>query len=118
MRVFTSRQFDKWCKQTDITDAKLVKAALEVNEGQYEASLGGMVFKKRIAAVGQGKSGSYRTIIALKIDDKAFFIHGFKKNQKANISSGEKQDLKAAAKVIMQLDESGLKVFRELEVIQ
>jgi len=118
MRVFTSRQFDKWCKQTDITDMQLVQAALEVNEGQYDANLGGMIYKKRIAAAGRGKSCSYRTIIALKIDDKAFFIHGFKKNSKANISVSEKADLKAAAKVIMGLDEGGLSVFRELEIIQ
>lgn len=45
--------------------------------GRYDANLGSNIYEKRIRFKGQGKSGSGRTIICFKINDRAIFIHGF-----------------------------------------
>jgi hypothetical protein len=41
-------------------------ALAEVQAGNFEASLGGHIYKKRIKFKGQGKSGSGRTIICYR----------------------------------------------------
>ncbi len=38
---------------------------------------------------GQGKRGSYRTLLALKHEERAFFVYGYAKNLKANITTKE-----------------------------
>lgn len=54
--------------------------------------------KKRVAVGGRGKSGGVRTLLAYKVDDKAFFVYGFAKNARANISANELKALKRLAK--------------------
>lgn len=64
------------------------------------------VFIRRGLGIGdRGKSGGVRTIVAFKMNDKAFFVYGFSKNQKANISNKEKEELKAYAKLLFGLNE-------------
>lgn len=55
--------------------------------GNYEASLGKKVFKKRIAIGSKGKSGSARTIVAFQQGNNVFFMYGFAKGRRANITS-------------------------------
>jgi hypothetical protein len=53
--------------------------------------------KKRVALPGHGKRGSLRTLVAFKADDKAFFIYGFAKNERDNISQNELKALRLLA---------------------
>ena len=98
-----TRHFAKWAKKQNIPDNELSKALNEVKDGNYEANLGGHIIKKLIRFQGKGKSGSGRTIICYKHADKAFFIHGFAKNEKANLSSKELHAFKELAKVLLSL---------------
>ena len=86
MRIFKNNFFDKWARSIDLKDKTLKTAVDEIAAGLYDANLGGCLFKKRIGLKGKGKSGGIRTIIAFKKEDKAFFIYGFAKNEKANIN--------------------------------
>jgi hypothetical protein len=85
-------------------------------------SLGGNIYKKRIGLHGRGKSGGVRTIIAYKIEDKAFFLHGFAKNERANISDAEEKALKMAAKELFQYTdkeiETALKAGALIEIVK
>jgi hypothetical protein len=47
--------------------------------------LGGGVIKQRVARNGGGKSGGFRTLILFRIGSLAFFVHGFAKNEQANM---------------------------------
>ena len=47
---------------------------------------GGGVFKQRIAREGGGKSGGFRTIILFKVGGHSFFVEGFAKNEKTNVT--------------------------------
>jgi len=64
-----------------------------VAAGDCDADLGGDVFKQRTARPGRGKSGGLRTIIILfRLHRHCFFVHGFTKNERTNVSA---KDLKA-----------------------
>ena len=108
MWIGKTKLFAKWADKEGLTDAILAQAIAEIRAGSVEANLGGDVYKKRIAMPGRGKSGGARTLVAFKKEDKAFFIYGFKKNERANIKPDELQALKLYAKQLLALDESGI----------
>lgn len=80
----------------------------EIDQGLIDARLGGQIVKKRIGSDGRGKSGGMRTIVALKIEDKAFFIYGFAKNQRENIDEKELKALKLLAAHLLNYDQKAL----------
>jgi hypothetical protein len=84
---------------------ELSKAIEEISSGNFEANLGGHIVKKRIRFEGKGKSGSGRTILCYKQNDRAIFIHGFAKNEKDNLSPKELVAFKEVAKILLNLSE-------------
>lgn len=107
MRVFVGKQFSKWASSEAIDDETLIETAEEAFDGSVDADLGGYLFKKRLAREGGGKSSGYRTIICFrKTDsDRIFFLHGFPKNSKGNITAKEEKALKLVAKSMVNLSE-------------
>jgi hypothetical protein len=108
MRIFTTKWFQKWARKEGVSEEALQDAIKEMNKGLYEANLGGQVFKKRVAIPGQGKSGSVRTIVAFKIDEKAFYVFGFAKNERANIDDKELKAFKLLAKELLNYSDKQL----------
>lgn len=100
MRVFKNKNFTKFADNQGINDQYLWEAIDNANKGLIAANLGSGVIKQRIARSGQGKSGGFRTIIIFRAEDRAFFVYGFAKNKKSNISEKE---LKALKKLASQL---------------
>ena len=100
-RVFKTRHFVRWMRKTELTDAALCGAVQEMARGLIDADLGGGVVKKRIGMAGRGKSGSARTLVATKKGSSWFFVYGFEKNDKANISDDELETLQTFAKDLL-----------------
>jgi len=69
----------------------------EMRRGLVDADLGGCVFKKRVALPGRGKSGSVRTLLAFEQGHHVFFVYGFAKSARANISDVELKALRRLA---------------------
>lgn len=109
MRIFTSRAFSRLDVAGELSDADLIAAVAEMNDGLWDANLGGQVYKKRVALAGRGKRGGARTLVAFKRDDQAFFIYGFAKNQRSNISVKEKQALKRLARELLGYSDKQLR---------
>lgn len=86
----------------------MLEAAKTVASGHWNVDLGGGVFKHRIAREGSGKSGGFRTIILFKVGGHSFFVHGFAKNEKANVSPRELKALKTLAVTLLSLDAQAL----------
>ena len=103
MKKLLTKHFSKWASKQKISQDDLSLALTEVQAGNFEASLGGHIYKKRIKFKGQGKSGSGRTIICYKKRDRAIFIHGFAKNQKSNLSKKESDIFKELSKILLNL---------------
>lgn len=102
IRLMT-KEFAKWADKHGLTITDLADALDEVAGGSFEADLGGHVLKKRVPFPGQGKRGSGRTIICFKKDDRAIFVHGFAKNEKANMSKKELIAFRRVAEILLNL---------------
>jgi hypothetical protein len=94
MRVFKTRHFQRWMRKTELTDSALCKAVEEMARGLIDADLGGGVIKKRVGLAGRGKRGGARTLVATNASNRWFFLFGFEKNARDNISDEELQALK------------------------
>jgi hypothetical protein len=79
-RVFKLKTFGRWARKL-VTDEALCVAAREIEQGIFEADLGGGVCKKRVAIAGKGKSGSTRTLVAKKHERAIFFLVGREKSE-------------------------------------
>lgn len=113
MKKLMTKHFAKWASKQSISDSLLFAALTEMQEGIFEVNLGGNIYKKRIHFEGKGKSGSGRTIICFKKEDRAIFIHGFAKNEKSNLSKRELAALKEFAKILMALSANEVAVATE-----
>ena len=79
-----------------------------MRRGSIDADLSGCVIKQRVARLGAGKSGGFRTILAFRVERHTFFIFGFAKNEREIIASNDLRDLKASAKELFALDSEQL----------
>ena len=105
MRAFKTILFDKWAKKQHVEDESLVDGLEAIAAGNYDADLGGGLFKQRVALPGGGKRGGARVILAFKIGDKAFFLYGFKKGDQGNLTAREKKAYKIIAKTVLAYSE-------------
>jgi len=88
-RIFKTRHFSRWMRKTELTDSVLCGAVEEMSQGLIDADLGGDVVKKRVGLAGRGKRGGARTLIATNKGSRWFFVFGFEKNDRANITGDE-----------------------------
>jgi hypothetical protein len=109
MRIFKTKGFQQWVAKEGLSDQSLRSAVLEMNKGLVDANLGGNVFKKRIAMQGRGKRAGARTLVAFRQEEKIFFIYGFAKNQKSNVSRNELDTLKKLASHLLSNSDAVLK---------
>lgn len=108
MRVFKNKSFARFARKSRITDAVLCSAIADASRGLIDADLGGGVLKQRIARQGGGKSGGFRTIILFRVRERAFFVHGFAKNEQDNIRDDELAAFKMLAADMMAYDDEAL----------
>lgn len=108
MRIFKIKLFDRWARKEGISDKLLCEAVQEIEAGRFEANLGGNVYKKRIPLEGRGKRGGARTIVAYRIAGKAFFIFGYAKNEKSNLSDEETKTAKTFARELLSYTDAQL----------
>ncbi len=108
MRIFKNKWFARFARKQHIANARLCEAVCDADAGRIDANYGGGVIKQRIARAGEGKSGGYRSIILYRRGDKAFFIYGFPKSERANIDDAEEAVFKELAKVTFALSNGDL----------
>ena len=101
--IIKTKKFDRWARKAALSDELLCQAVEEMLNGLVDANLGGGVFKKRVALPGRGKSGSVRTLLATNRNDRWFFLFGFEKNDRSNISKTELAALQSLADDLLSL---------------
>jgi hypothetical protein len=109
VKVFRNKSFTRFANKAGITDADLRKCINDADRGLIDADLGGDVIKQRIARPGQGKSGGFRAIIIIHLGERAFFVHGFAKNELANITQNELIALRLLAVDLLAYSDEELK---------
>ena len=105
MRILKTKWFTRFAKKNAIADQKLKVAIEEVEKGIVDADLGGGLIKKRVPREGGGKSGGYRTIIAYRRGEKAFFLFGFPKSELDNVSSPDLNGLREIGNELIDMTE-------------
>jgi hypothetical protein len=95
-------------RKTQLLDAALCEAVAKLKQGLVDADLGGGVVKKRVALPGRGKSGGVRTLVATNRADRWFFLFGFEKSDRANVSGKELEALQALAADLLKLSSKEL----------
>jgi hypothetical protein len=87
-----------------VTDAALQAAVEEMGQGLIDANLGGHVSKKRVGIDGRGKRSGLRTLLAFRMGERAFFVFGFAKSERANVSDKELVVLKLLGAQLLGYD--------------
>jgi len=105
LQIFKNAWFNRFARREKIADKTLRDTVSELERGGIDADLGGNVVKQRIARSGQGKSSGYRAVLIFKKDGKAFFVYGFPKNEKENISKKELSAFKKMAREMLALSD-------------
>lgn len=108
MNVYKTKEFSRFARKANLGGGALLEAAEAVASGRWDADLGGGVFKQRIARQGGGKSGGWRTIILFKVGGHSFFVHGFAKSEKGNVTPKELKALKKLAAIFLGFDAEAL----------
>ena len=108
MRTYKNKSFARFARRAGIPDAALCDAVLRAGRGQVDADLGGGVIKQRIARAGEGRSGGFRAIVLFRWEDRAFFVHGFAKNERENLRPDELRMLRRLAKDLFGLGRAEL----------
>jgi hypothetical protein len=108
MRVFVVKAFRRFQRRENISDTMLCAAVRSAEAGLIDADLGREVIKQRIARAGQGKSGGYRVLIAFRRGERAVFLYGFAKNERANIRPHQLAELRLYAERWLGFDDKGI----------
>lgn len=104
MRTFKSKVFSRFANQENISDDTLCEAVARAERGLIDANLGGGVIKQRIARPNEGRSGGFRSIVLLRVGERAIFVFGFAKNKTDNISDSNLKAFKLLAKTLLNHD--------------
>lgn len=109
-RAFKVKTVAKWAEKNKLADRDFLLACEELGRGLHDGALGGALYKKRIARLGAGKRGGFRTIIAFRVrqSDNSFILYGFAKNDRANITPREVEALTALADVLGSYDDKAI----------
>jgi len=113
VRVFKYPRFNRFANKEGITDHELLEVVDLLEADQENANLGGYVYKQRIARPGEGKSGSYRVIVYFKSEERTFFVYGFAKSDRGNISEKELKAFKDDAKENFALTDDQINAWLE-----
>jgi hypothetical protein len=111
--TFKTKAFARFARKAGLTDAQLALAAEQVVAGHFDADLGGGVYKQRVARSGGGKSGGFRTLLAFRAGRSCYFVYGFAKNAKANLTPRELEVVRGTAAVLLGYD--GVDLVRAVE---
>ena len=105
-------------RKTELSDPALCAAVSEMERGLIDADLGGGVVKKRVALPGRGKSGGARTLVATNKENRWFFVFGFEKNERPNVTAKELEALQKIAADLLRLTPADLDVLVESGELQ
>lgn len=92
IRTFKTAWFSKNAAKAGIKDVDLCQAIVEMNAGQWDADLGGNVYKKRL------NENRHRSIVLSKTGTYWFFTYLFAKADRENIDKDELKGFKKLTK--------------------
>jgi hypothetical protein len=108
VRVFLTKWMVRYIRKEQIALKALREAIARAERGLVDAKLGSGLIKQRVARAGKGRSGGYRTIIAYRRADMAFFLYGFAKSERENIEEDELRFARELGDALLTATEEGI----------
>ena len=105
MRIFLNRPFQRFARNEGISDDAVCEAIARAERGLVDADLGGGVIKQRIPRPGEGRSGGFRSVILYQARQRSFFVYGFPKNERENITEDDLRGYREFAAQMLVYDE-------------
>ena len=102
------KPFARFARKARIKDEGLLGAADDIAAGQFDADLGGGLYKQRIAREGGGKSGGYRVVLAFRAKARVVFLVGYAKSDKADLTPKEQESLRLLAGRLLGFDDAAV----------
>lgn len=118
LRVFKTNWFARFALKARIRDDVLRDSIRRAERGLVDANLGGGVIKQRIARQNRGRSGGYRSIVLFRAGQRAFFVYGFPKGDRSNITNTELEGFKELATEMLGYDKGALEKAIESGALQ
>ncbi len=112
MLKLKTKWFNKWAKKNALSDKILLKTIENISGKLGTVKLGFGLYKIRTPKIGQGKSGSFRTIVVFKKSKIAIFVYGFSKSEKNSLGKDELKYFRKLAKDLLKIER---KKYLELE---
>ena len=112
-RIFTIKTFSRWFRKSGLNTESLLQAVMEMQAGLVDAQVGNGLVKKRVPSPGLGKRSAARVMVATYLRDRWFFIFGFSKNEKSNVSAEELDWLKNFSQRLLSLNDLELSMALE-----
>ena len=116
-KKLSTKWFKKWSKKANLSNQNMLEAIKNLEAGLSNADLGNHLYKVRIKRASSGKSSGFRTIILYKEKDRAIFLYGFGKNEKANINKAELRYFKKLGNDLLALTLDQLKQAIEQKIL-
>jgi len=110
MRVFKTKWFKRFLKKESISAAKIDQTIQDILVGKIDGDYRGGLVKQRLARDNEGKSGGYRIIVLFKVKDRMFFVFGFAKSDRENITSIEEESFRKLASYYFALSDKELEM--------
>jgi len=117
VKKLSTKWFKKWSKKANLSNQNMLDAIKNLETGLSTADLENHLYKVRIKRAHSGKSSGFRTIIVYKEKDRAIFLYGFGKNEKANIDKAELRYFKKLGNDLLALTFDQLKQSIELKIL-
>lgn len=108
MKVYKNAYFERFAKKNKIADTDLIKAVERVEKGLIDADLGSFLIKQRIPRKVQSRARGYRTIISCIQDQQCYFVYGYAKSEKDNLTKVEEREFKKLAQFFSTLSDAHL----------
>jgi hypothetical protein len=118
VRVLKTRWFDRFAKKQNIPDSALHETIERARNGQIDADLGGGLLKQRIPRNGAGRRGGFRVVIICRFEERAFFVYGFSKNDRDNITKSETEGFRKLRVLLDISDEQLEAMLKEQKLME
>ncbi len=118
MRIWKNKLFARFARGQRISDRDLCEAIERAERGLIDADLGAGVIKQRVARPNEGRAGGFRTIVLFRVEERAFFVFGFAKNQQENISETNLRVFKLLAKELLNSSDQELEAAVKAEKLE
>jgi hypothetical protein len=117
LRVFKTKEFARYSRRERIDDERLCEAVERATRGLIDADLGGGLIKQRVARLGQGRRGGYRTLMAFSAKARTVVVYGFAKSERDNIGPDELDFWRRVASAFLAMDETKLRAMIDAQEI-